>query len=149
MKTMSIFKEKNRSGELCVRENFTPTEWETNYYEIHNYEVVNPSSFDEVKELVKKHENCRFVIEREWVCDRTGFHHRALMPYVHIHFDEEGVKVGSNYFHANEHQIFDRVEDMERFFLLIPIDEKPIERQEMPEVMVYEEYQLDLFGGWV
>lgn len=151
MKTISILKDRLYCSTPSVVESFTPTAWHEERYKILECMPVYPRSINEVKKLVEKHENCKFLIDDRWTCSRTGFKHRVLMLYEHIEIEDDEISVAFD----SKGGLLQTVRDLDSFIVLIPLHEEKEEVKkaiEPVEVSVdnsqFGSYQLDLFGAW-
>ena len=151
MKTISILRDRLHCSRPSIVENFTPTAWHEERYKILECMPVHPKSINEVKSLIEKHENCKFLVEYKWTCKRTDFKHRVLTMYEHIELKDDDISVAFD----SKCSLFQTVNDLDSFIVLIPLHEEKEEIKKATEPAEasadnsqFDDYQLDLFGMW-
>ena len=151
MKTISILRDRLHCSRPDVIEDFTPTKWHEERYRILECMPVYPKSINEIRDIIGRHDNCKFVIDDRWTCKRTGIKHRALMLYEHIETHDGEINVA---FDSNG-GLLQTIRDLDSFIVLIPLHEEKEARQSPPTKQVAvissgnsDDYQLDLFSAW-
>lgn len=151
MKTISILKDRLYCSTPSVVENFTPTKWHEERYKILECMPAYPRSISELKDIIGKHDNCKFVLDDRWACKRTGFKHRALMLYEYIEIKGDEISVAFD----SKGGLLQTVRDLDNFIVLVPLHEEKEEVKKAIEPVEvsadncrFDDYQLDLFGAW-
>lgn len=151
MKTISILRDKLHCSRPSIIENFIPTSWHEERYRILECMPVYPRSISELKDIIGKYDNCKFLIEYKWACKRTGFKHRALMLYEYIEIKDDEISVAFD----SKGGLLQAANDLDNFIVLIPLyEEKEVIKKVTEPVGVsaddcrFDDYQLDLFGAW-
>lgn len=151
MKPISILKDRLYCSTPSVVENFTPTAWHEERYKILECMPAYPRSVSEVKSLIEKYENCKFLIEYKWACKRTDFKHRVLTLYEHIEIKDDEISVAFD----SRGGLLQTANDLDSFIVLIPLHKEKEEIKKATEPVDvsaddcrFDDYQLDIFGAW-
>lgn len=151
MKTISILRDRLHCSRPSIVENFIPTSWHEERYKILECMPVYPKSISELKGLIGKRDDCKFLIEDKWTCKRTGFKHRVLTLYEHIEIRDGEINVAFD----SKGGLLQTVNSLDSFIVLVPLHEEkegtkraiePAETSTSNSQL--NDYQLDLFGAW-